>query len=40
MDNWLMILMSVGMIVLLIGPFVIISAITGRKTVHRKLRKK
>ena len=40
MDNWLMILISVGMIMLFIGPFVIISAIQDYKESHRKKRKK
>jgi hypothetical protein len=36
MDNWLMILVSVGMIMLFIGPFVIVSAIKKREEKQRK----
>jgi hypothetical protein len=36
MDNWLMILVSVGMIMLFIGPFVIVSAIKEREEKQRK----
>ena len=36
MDNWLMILVSVGMITLFIGPFVIVSVIKEREEKQRK----
>ena len=38
MDNWLMIFISVGMIVLFIGPFVLLSSNKGRH--HQKARRK
>jgi hypothetical protein len=36
MDNWMVILISVGMILLFIGPFVVLSSVKGRRRVHRK----
>lgn len=36
MDDWKMILLALGMVVLFMGPFYIISAIKDRKEAQRK----
>jgi hypothetical protein len=40
MDNWMVILISVGMILLFIGPFVVLSSVKGRRRVDQKFKGK